>query len=469
MIEKSGGEKTKADSGRSRLCFQKQGRLPWLTEQALIKRYQNEHRSQNGKNKVKDFHIAFTVSVADHKLFADGRPSLPTGQRSDDETAEGHHEVRADIVEQVEEIATAHSKATPDAEGKSRHAAQKEERRPVHKDGFASRQIPFVLHVGRDHFEERDCRRQSRNQQTDIEEEGKHFPERDVREDHRNRDENQTRTAVGFHAEGKHGGHDHETGENRGLNGQNGNPETRMRHTGFGREIGTVGDQDPATQREREEGKAHGVENGVAREVFPLEIKEVFHTGPGSGQRQSAHNDGEHQNKEHRHQIFRDAFNPGFDSKNDDAARDGEEGQMPGDITRAIGHQIAEMILQHLRVGNGDTAAEGVPEIGDTPTADDGVVGENHERGEHTESPHDGVPRSPDRTQRRDNGPAALTADGHFCHNKNYANSEGENNVRNNEGGAAVGTGPEGEFPYCTEADSRPRTRQDESDARAPL
>ena len=69
----------------------------------------------------------------------------------------------------------------------------------------------------------------------------------------------------------------------------------------FMRNIRTVGDHNAHADGEREECEAHGVEQRVCRDLVPLRREEELKTFPGTGQRQTANNQDDHQHKQQRH------------------------------------------------------------------------------------------------------------------------------------------------------------------------
>ena len=80
---------------------------------------------------MNEFDGTFAVLANGEDFFADDGPGAPTGKKRNGEAARGHEEVRADEVEEVEEIAPRNRKAAPGPEREGRDRAEEEERNPV--------------------------------------------------------------------------------------------------------------------------------------------------------------------------------------------------------------------------------------------------------------------------------------------------------------------------------------------------
>ena len=119
---------------------------------------------------------------------------------------------------------------------------------------------------------------------------------------------------------GKHGRHDHETGKQSRLNGKVRNPQRRVGNVGGVLQVGAIGYHDAAAQRKAEECKAHGIQNAHPGEFVKAEVKEKFHAFHGSGQRERADHDDDHQDEERGEEILRQTFNTVNDAERHDAA-----------------------------------------------------------------------------------------------------------------------------------------------------
>ena len=440
-----------------------------LAEDALINRHENEDGGEERDHHADHLDRPFAVLADGDEFLTDGGPGLPAREHRNRQTADRHHEVRAHEVEEVEDVAARDGDVAPDAEGEGRDAAEEEERHPAEDHRGAAGEVPFVVDEGHDHFKERHRRGERRHQEADVEERREDVARRDRREDHRYRDEDEAGTGVRFDAEGEDRRHDHQTREDGGLNGEHRDPKGRIRDAGVLREVRAVRHENAGAQGEREEREAHGVQNRRGGDVFPLEAEEVLDARPGTRERQAAHDDREHQDEEGRHQVLRDAFDPLFDAQDDRAAGERQEHQMPGDVLRPVRDEFTEVGFEEVRIGRRDGAHEGVDEVRDAPAAHDRVVGENQVGGEYAEGAQRRIGLAAHVLHGGDDGPAAAAADRNFSHDQRYADREHEHDVRNDEGGAAVGAGPERKFPDRAEADGRAGARENEAEARAPL
>ena len=126
---------------------------------------------------------------------------------------------------------------------------------------------------------------------------------------------------------------------------------------------------------------------------------------------------------------------------------------MPADVEVAVRDEIGKLRLEDLWVGNGHGAREGIKEISDAPAAHDRVVGKNQKGRKHGKDAERRAPAAADAHHGRHDGAAAAAAERNFCHHEHDADREREEDVGNDEGGAAVGARPERKLPDGADAD----------------
>ena len=110
------------------------------------------------------------------------------------------------------------------------------------------------------------------------------------------------------------------------------------------RNIRTVGDHNAHADGEREECEAHGVEQRVCRDLVPLRREEELKTFPGTGQRQTANNQDDHQHKQQRHEHFRHALDTLVYTENQDTGGNGQE----KGLVKNSGHRSADCFKEGL-------------------------------------------------------------------------------------------------------------------------
>ena len=134
----------------------------------------------------------------------------------------------------------------PYAEGKRRDEAQQGKADVAQDRSADAFHVPFVLQIGDADFQQRHRTRQRGHEQAHVKENHEEPAKRNLREDKRNGHKYEPGACIGILAHGEHGGHDHETGEKRCLNGEVGDPQRGVGNVGGVLQIGTVCHHDAA-------------------------------------------------------------------------------------------------------------------------------------------------------------------------------------------------------------------------------
>ena len=141
---------------------------------------------------------------------------------------------------------------------------------------------------------------------------------------------------------------------------------------------------------------------------------------------------------------------------------------MPKRVRQAVSDKSAERGLQHLGVVCDQFAAQTVKKVLYAPTADDGVVRQDHEGCENGDAAHNRKDWTSQVLESMQCRTAAGTAHDEFSNQQRDADCERKNNVRNDETRAAVDAGPERKFPDGAQADGRACTGQNKADPGPP-
>ena len=197
-------------------------------------------------------------------------------------------------------------------------------------------------------------------------------------------------------------------------------------------------------------------------------MKEEFHSLHGAREREPAHNEDEHHEKEKRHKNLAYALDPLFDAEENDARRGAEEKKMRDDGLDRVGREPPEGFAHEGGIVRDAASEEGLDHVVHAPAAHDRIEGEHEKAREDRDEPDPPAGAPAPAAKGRRGACARGAPEAHFSDEKRQSEREREDDVGDQKDGAAVGAGHVGKFPDGAETHGRACARENETQTGIP-
>ena len=187
-----------------------------------------------------------------------------------------------------------------------------------------------------------------------------------------------------------------------------------------------------------------------------------------AGERRRAHREQHEQRDERWHERLGDSLDSSPDAAEQHRRRDAEDEEREDDAGRSIGRELGEEVADRLLVTT-DLTGEREPDVGDRPSSNHAVEGQNARAGQHPETTDQPPAGSGANVRERANGRLlGAPTNRQLAEHDRKADEENADQIDEDEGRAAALTDLSWKPPDVSKSDGRTCCGEDESGASSP-